>query len=99
MDTNLGLAIKVARVSAHFTSARLAQRVQVSPEFIGRIESGSEPVSNAFVEAVARALDMPVWALKKLAEQKACTLGRLGELGHAQKELIKAALAIRHGGD
>jgi transcriptional regulator with XRE-family HTH domain len=92
-EMNLGLAIKTARLSANWTSAELAERARLSPASISLIEKGERNPSMEAAQAIAEALDMPLWALMKLADEQQ---DKLDEILEIQQGLIKAALVIRH---
>ena len=77
----LGMRIKELRVSAGLTQALLAERVQLSDEFVSRLERGIKAASVTTLERIAGALGVDVKDLfDKIADTQTATARRITNL-------------------
>jgi transcriptional regulator with XRE-family HTH domain len=58
--TQIGQAIKSARIAAGLNQRELAEKADLSPSLVGKIECGNRAVTHSSLAAVARALRKPV---------------------------------------
>lgn len=102
----IGALIRHHRQGRGFTQNQLAERADVSVEFVGRIERGQAAPALGTLLAIADALDVPISALFKLgayetgsptSEAMSRLIGRLSALDQADLEwvdgLVRVALA------
>jgi transcriptional regulator with XRE-family HTH domain len=86
----LGHAFRIARESAGWDVPTMEQKSGLPSPSIFEIESDRRLPSPQEMEAVAKALDMPVKSFDYLSDENP------DQVGAAQKALTKAAIAIRH---
>ncbi|BCT69486.1 helix-turn-helix transcriptional regulator [Nitrosospira sp. NRS527] len=86
----LGSAIEFARKSANLTTKQLAKRAGVSQDDMSSIEVDKQKPSLKEAEAIAEALDIPLWALMRLAE------GKTDQTQDIRRKLVKARMVVTH---
>jgi transcriptional regulator with XRE-family HTH domain len=64
----LGEAVRVLRERAKLTGAFLAQRSEISPSWLSRIEDGQVDPTWGTMRRIARGLDVPLERLSEVAE-------------------------------
>ena len=65
-----GKAIKVARAARELSQEELAERARLDPSYISVLESGDRVPSGAALEAIAKALHVPLYVLTLLASER-----------------------------
>ncbi len=65
-----GRAIRVARAARELSQEELAHRARLDPSYISVLESGGRVPSGAALEAIAKALRVPLYVLTLLASEK-----------------------------
>jgi transcriptional regulator with XRE-family HTH domain len=85
----LGNLVREARVGRHWTRAELAQRANVSPVTITKIENGEPGTAVGTVFSVADLVGVPLFGIEDRAE-----LARLRRLGQERIALLPAR--VRH---
>jgi len=72
----LGAAVQARRKRLKLTSIQLAERLGQSPRMVTQLESGARNVTILHLEVIARALEMPLPQLLKLAERRVTSRAR-----------------------
>lgn len=66
---NYGKAIRFARAARAMPQKRLAKLIETDASFISRIEAGDRMPSLETLEAIAKALDIPLYLLTLIASE------------------------------
>lgn len=88
---NIGRAIKLCRSQRGITQARLAARSGISLAYLSLIEKGKRDPTMSTIEAIARALEVPLNILTFLAADKQDLAGLSEDM---REKLSHAALAL-----
>src|SRR5207245_10354938 len=67
---NYGKAIKVARAARELSQEELAKRARLDASYISVLESGDRVPSAAALEAIAKALRVPLYVLMLVASER-----------------------------
>ncbi|MFG5409865.1 helix-turn-helix transcriptional regulator [Piscinibacter sakaiensis] len=91
-DAQIGLAIKAARQAAHMTAKDFAEKTDLSPTALSKIEAGRQCLSLAEAVRVAHELGIRVDHLVRLADD----LGVHAEASSNAREKLKRDLKLAH---
>ena len=80
----LGLRLKEIRKARGLTQEALAEKVDLSPQYLSRLEAGHQSPSLETVARLAEALDMELWELFDLGHQ-----GTVKEVRERLRRLIQ----------
>lgn len=67
---NIGKAIKLCRVQKNLSQAALAKKSNISPAYLSLVEHGKRDLTFSSLEQIAKVLDIPVFMLVFLAEDR-----------------------------
>ena len=80
LETAIGQQVREFRTQLKLTVADVAKRAQLSPGMLSKIENGNTSPSLATLQALSRALNVPVTSFfRKFEEERDCSFVRYGE--------------------
>jgi transcriptional regulator with XRE-family HTH domain len=92
-DAQIGVAVRVARQAARLTGRSLAEKIEISPTTLSKIESGKQSLSFGSAVALSNVLGINVSHLARLAEDA----GVIAENASTVREKLKNDLqALEH---
>ena len=84
LGAKLGLRIKEVRKARYLTQEQLAEKAQISPRYLSRVEVGQQSPSIETLENLAQGLDVELWELFDFGHE-----GTARELQERLKKLVR----------